>query len=216
MASTMDNANPVVYATRVDQPREAEQRAAAQSTHWWRDDRLAPHAHLFAPDDADSDAESSDDGDAPRDALDAREVFDLVRSITDPEHPLTLEQLAVVNEQHITVDEGDPATKRAPHVLLEFTPTIPHCSMATLIGLSLRVRLLRALPAKYKVDIRIRQGTHQSENAINKQLNDKERVAAALENKHLLGVVHGCLATSAQRGAGTKMPTDGSPLLTTS
>ena len=51
---------------------------------------------------------------------------------------------------------------------------------------------------------------------VNKQLNDKERVAAALENKHLLGVVHGCLATSAQRGAGTKMPTDGSPLLTTS
>ena len=73
--------------------------------------------------------------------------------------------------------------------------------MATLIGLSLRVRLLRALPARYKVNIRIREGTHQSENAINKQLNDKERVAAALENKHLLGVVHGCLDTAALRGA---------------
>ena len=57
-----------------------------------------------------------------------------MRSISDPEHPLTLEQLAVVNAQHITVDEGDAAKGRLPTVLLEFTPTIPHCSMATLIG----------------------------------------------------------------------------------
>ena len=75
------------------------------------------------------------------------------------------------------------------------------------------MRLLRALPSRYKVDIRIRKGTHQSENSINKQLNDKERVAAALENKHLLGVVHGCLASSAQRGAGTNAPVGASPLL---
>ena len=35
---------------------------------------------------------------------------------------------------------------------------------------------------------------------VNKQLNDKERVAAALENDHLLGVVQQCLATAARRG----------------
>jgi len=29
---------------------------------------------------------------------------------------------------------------------------------------------------------------------VNKQLNDKERVAAALENSHLLDVVNQCLA----------------------
>lgn len=54
---------------------------------------------------------------------------DLIRSITDPEHPLTLEQLAVVSAAQITVTQG-----ARPHVLVEFTPTIPHCSMATLIG----------------------------------------------------------------------------------
>lgn len=126
---------------------------------------------------------------------------DLVRSISDPEHPLTLEQLAVVNAEHIIIDEGDKSSHRAAHILLEFTPTIPHCSMATLIGLALRVRLLRSLPSRYKVDIRVRPGTHQSENAVNKQLNDKERVAAALENQHLLGVVSDCLATAGRRGA---------------
>lgn len=61
--------------------------------------------------------------------------------------------------------------------------------------------MLHALPSAYKVDISIRPGTHQSENAINKQLNDKERVAAALENEHLLGVVRGCLETAARRGS---------------
>lgn len=85
-------------------------------------------------------------------------------------------------------------------MLVYLTPTIPHCSMSTLIGLSLRVRLLRALPARYRVDIRIKPGSHQSEHAVNKQLNDKERVQAALENQHLLQVVEGCLATAGQRG----------------
>lgn len=35
---------------------------------------------------------------------------------------------------------------------------------------------------------------------VNKQLNDKERVAAALENNHLLEVVHECLQNASERG----------------
>ncbi|WFD27469.1 hypothetical protein MNAN1_002466 [Malassezia nana] len=189
----MDNANPVVHATRAQRPRAAAHLGSDEA--WWQHETLMPNHSLFVS----ADEEAADD--EATEALDAREVFDLVRSVTDPEHPLTLEQLAVVNEADITVDEGDHSVRRAPTVRLAFTPTIPHCSMATLIGLSLRVRLMRALPPRYKIDIAIREGTHQSEGAINKQLNDKERVAAALENKHLLGVVHGCLATSALRGA---------------
>ena len=65
--------------------------------------------------------------------------------------------------------------------------------MATLIGLSIRVKLLRSLPQRFKVTVRIQPGTHASEGAINRQLNDKERVIAALENPHLLGVVNTCI-----------------------
>ncbi|GAA6059543.1 hypothetical protein JCM10212_006041 [Sporobolomyces blumeae] len=128
--------------------------------------------------------------------IDQDEIFDLIRSISDPEHPLTLEQLAVVSSSQITVHHS-----QRPTVLVEFTPTIPHCSMATLIGLSLRVRLLRSLPERFKVDIRVKEGTHQSEHAVNKQLNDKERVAAALENNHLLSVVQQCLSTADQKSS---------------
>jgi hypothetical protein len=40
-------------------------------------------------------------------------------------------------------------------------------------------------------------GSHSSEAAVNKQLNDKERVAAALENPNLLDMVDRCLAGAA-------------------
>jgi len=115
------------------------------------------------------------------------EIFDHIRNLMDPEHPLTLEQLNVVCSENISVE--DPGNT----VSVLFTPTIPHCSMATLIGLCLRVKLLRVLPARFKVTIKIYPGSHQSEEAVNKQLNDKERVAAALENKHLLDVVNKCI-----------------------
>nr|POE83746.1 protein ae7 [Quercus suber] len=39
-------------------------------------------------------------------------------------------------------------------------------------------------------------GSHASESAVNKQLNDKERVAAALENPNLVDMVDECLAPS--------------------
>lgn len=158
--------------------------------------------------------------------------LDLLRSINDPEHPLTLEQLGVVSAEQIKLD-GD-------NLLVQFTPTVPHCGMATLIGmfslfqeefhlpefadklsigLSLRVRMLRSLPKRFKIDIQVKEGSHQSEHGgsssslsantnleltyestVNKQLNDKERVAAALENSHLLDVVNQCLSTAGRRG----------------
>ena len=65
--------------------------------------------------------------------------------------------------------------------------------MATLIGLSLRVKLLRSLPSRFKVVVNIESGTHGSEHAVDKQLADKERVRKALENDHLLGVVNRCI-----------------------
>ncbi|XP_014675106.1 PREDICTED: MIP18 family protein CG7949-like [Priapulus caudatus] len=123
---------------------------------------------------------------AATDPIDDREVFDHLRCIKDPEHPLTLEELNVLDRDHVRVgDDG---------IDVEFTPTIPHCSMATLIGLSIRVKLIRVLPARLKVRVAVTPGTHVSEGAINKQLADKERVTAALENNHLLEVVNQCLA----------------------
>ena len=108
----------------------------------------------------------------------------MIRHITDPEHPNTLEELAVLNLEDIFINLD------TYEVQVDFTPTIPNCGMATLIGLMIRVKLLRGLPTRFKVDIYIKAGKHEQEKEINKQLNDKERVLAALENPSLLKMVN--------------------------
>lgn len=128
-----------------------------------------------------------------------REVYNLLRNINDPEHPLTLEQLNVVSP---TLIHFSHFTDQRPSVLsVQFTPTIPHCSMATLIGLCIRVRLERSLPNnRFLIKVSVTPGSHQSEADINKQLSDKERVAAALENEQLLSVVNQCLFGAPRMG----------------
>ncbi|OLL25469.1 MIP18 family protein [Neolecta irregularis DAH-3] len=129
-----------------------------------------------------------------RDPIDAQEIYDLLKDISDPEHPLTLSQLAVVQLTQIYVTDHPAAPSK---VVVEITPTIPHCSLATLIGLCIKVRLERALPPRFRIDVKVRKGTHQSENQVNKQLGDKERVAAACENDKLLEVISGMMSTCA-------------------
>ncbi|KAL7266693.1 hypothetical protein RUND412_010752 [Rhizina undulata] len=134
-----------------------------------------------------SDSSDSDD-DEEVEEIDAQEIYDLISPISDPEHPLTLGELAVVNLPHISI--LPPTSSTGIHtVLVEITPTITHCSLATVIGLGVRVRLERALPPRYRVDVRIREGTHTTAGQVNRQLADKERVASALENETLMGVV---------------------------
>src|SRR2546430_17419548 len=100
-----------------------------------------------------------------------RPCIDLISTISDPEHPLSLGELAVINLPHIHVTHKQP-TPTNPHptslVLVEITPTINHCSLATVIGLGVRVRLEQALPPRFRVDVRIREGTHQSTDQVNK------------------------------------------------
>ena len=122
------------------------------------------------------------------DPIDAREVFDYIRDINDPEHPYSLEQLNVVQEELIKVYDTED-----PWVDVSFTPTIPHCSLATLIGLAIKVKLSRSLPPNMKTVVHITPGTHNTEAAINKQLADKERVAAAIDNPSVMRTVNQCL-----------------------
>ena len=78
---------------------------------------------------------------------------------------------------------------------MEITPTITHCSLATIIGLGVRVRLEQALPPNYRVDVRVKEDTHSQDDQVNKQLGDKERVAAALENQDLKRMLDSMLST---------------------
>eukprot|EP00920_Eleutheroschizon_duboscqi_P003352 GHVT01007846.1.p1 GENE.GHVT01007846.1~~GHVT01007846.1.p1 ORF type:complete len:240 (-),score=25.06 GHVT01007846.1:100-819(-) len=60
---------------------------------------------------------------------------------------------------------GDLPLASAPPLLQRvqvlYTPTIPHCSQATLIGLMIRVKLYRCIASKYKVVVNIAKGNRQ-------------------------------------------------------
>lgn len=49
-----------------------------------------------------------------RDEMDSEEVFEIIRNIQDPEHPLTLEQLNVVNLSQVEVNDYDAAGAANP------------------------------------------------------------------------------------------------------
>lgn len=119
-------------------------------------------------------------------------VYDLIRGIIDPEKPETLEELNVVSEEDIFVSRLD----KDYLIKVVFVPTVPHCSLASLIGLSIRTKLETSIPDKFKLDIFIKEGTHETADDINKQINDKERIAAAMENPNLQQIVNQCLENS--------------------
>lgn len=83
-----------------------------------------------------------------------------IRDICDPEYPNTLEELAVVCKEQIVVETA------TQYVRVDFTPTIPHCSMATLIGLCIRVKLYRSLPHSYDVSHALSRATPHSTRSL--------------------------------------------------
>ena len=142
-------------------------------------------------------------------------VFELIRDIKDPEHPFTLEQLSVVSVEHIRVgkilsggtSDGNSAPEAKAHfptdclckeglpipfVDVVFSPTVPHCSMAGIIGLSIRRQLEKYIEG-YWIRIFVKEGTHSTDYSLSKQLNDRDRVFAAFENDGLIAILDSCI-----------------------
>ncbi|EXJ67329.1 uncharacterized protein A1O5_09342 [Cladophialophora psammophila CBS 110553] len=193
------NANPLVL-----NPSDLPTRKRRASV---RDDRTLGHstfaypAPSFAVDPFTRPASPSSlepsDSDAEEEPIDAQEIYDLIATMSDPEHPITLGSLAVVSLPDISIKPTIPnrPNSNLQTVTVLITPTIQHCSLATVIGLGVRVRLEESLPPRFRVDVRIKEGTHSTADEVNKQLADKERVAAALWNPTLQSFIKKMLET---------------------
>ncbi|KAI6089730.1 hypothetical protein F4821DRAFT_230805 [Hypoxylon rubiginosum] len=197
-----DNANPTILNTSQLPTRKGKKGRKVQRSAGPRITELMRKPQYLSDPFYDiswsgSDDTASDD-EFTAEPIDEQEVYDLISTISDPEHPLSLGQLAVVNLPDIDITPT-PSLAADPNaltrVLVKITPTITHCSLATVIGLGVRVRLEQALPPNYRVDVMIKEGSHSQDDQVNKQLADKERVAAALENDTLKGVLDKMLET---------------------
>ncbi|KAL9581302.1 MAG: hypothetical protein Q9212_003978 [Teloschistes hypoglaucus] len=196
------NANPTIRSA-ADLPsrgREPTQKSKNQRPFGLLSSAIPDAAYTPDPFNPSSASESeSSDSEEEVEPIDEQEIYDLIAPIQDPEHPLTLGSLSVVNLPDISLSPTLPPTTLSPNgnnaqpqittVTVLVTPTITHCSLATVIGLGVRVRLEQALPPRFRVDVRIKEGTHSTAEQVNRQLGDKERVAAALENGTLMGVL---------------------------
>lgn len=134
--------------------------------------------------------QTPDDIDSPgREPIDSLEIYNHIRYILDPEHPLTLEQLHIITPDDINVDDSNGS------VDVIFTPTVPNCSLPAILGLCIREKLLRVLPLRFhsKIHISVAKGKHENEESINRQLRDKERCLAALERSTLRDMIEKCI-----------------------
>ena len=114
------------------------------------------------------------------DKIDIYEIFDLIRNINDPEHPYNLEELSIISLDDIIVDNENRL------ITVYFTPTIEQCSFASLIGLSIKKKLLNFISPKYNIDVLIKEPKNDSDKNMNKQLNDKERLEASNLNENIV------------------------------
>lgn len=199
-----DNANPAILnPSDLPSRRGASQQSTARAglfdglipSYPHYDNLITSTSSFPAPIPSNSSDDSISDDDDLREEIDEQEIFDLISTISDPEHPLSLGSLAVVSLPDIFILPPASPTSKISTVKVLVTPTITHCSLATVIGLGVRVRLEQSLPPRFRVDVRIKEGTHASDEATNKQLGDKERVAAAMENGTLVGVIKKMLST---------------------
>jgi metal-sulfur cluster biosynthetic enzyme len=108
-----------------------------------------------------------------------QDVYYLLSEIIDPEFPNTLPELLIIRPEKLSCDEKSLTVK--------FTPTVPHCSLSAFIGLAIRERLQRVFGDTRKIYVLVE--AHQDAAQLNKQLADKERVLAAMENPEIWGVV---------------------------
>ena len=117
------------------------------------------------------------------------EAYDIISRIRDPEFPHTLEELNVVDQDliKVTVDEEH---KQVVYEVV-WVPTTPSCGFALNIALCIRTKLERELSTKKyaKIDIFVQEGKHDNKAAIDRQVNDKERVCAAMENDDVKGAI---------------------------
>ncbi|KAH8596589.1 hypothetical protein B0O99DRAFT_509854 [Bisporella sp. PMI_857] len=189
----LDNANPTILSESelASHRQRRKGRDAGPKSQSIRDLLMAKPSYATMDPFYMSDFSETDSDDSTMEPIDEQEIYDLIAPISDPEHPTSLESLGVVKLQDVHLISPLDLTipSALSRVIVELTPTVSHCSLATVIGLGVRVRLEQALPPSYRVEVKIKKDTHNQAEEVNKQLADKERVAAALENASLANIL---------------------------
>jgi len=119
------------------------------------------------------------------------QIYEIIRTIRDPEHPYTLEQLDVVNEKEITIEE-----KHGKLYCTIYWKPVNAGQYTVHVGMAILMKLQSQLKGldKLKFTITMKGGNPKYKKMIDKQLNDKERLAAAKENETLITFIESLIS----------------------
>ncbi|MEM2933641.1 MAG: iron-sulfur cluster assembly protein [Methanocellales archaeon] len=115
--------------------------------------------------------------------MDRKEILDILKKVYDPEHPISVLDLKIVEAEDISI-EGDKAR-------IEFKPTSPFCPMGGLIGVVIKYALEKKLGKE--VEVRVKKGTHAQEKLLNDMLEDKKKYEAMLARLKPSGLLEQCI-----------------------
>jgi len=129
-------------------------------------------------------------------------IFFQLFEIIDPEFPIVLIKLKVLKLEFIKILFYIPFQKLVYSI--SFFPTFGKCKLAPLLGITLfstyfkkttMKKLFKLVIAKWFVHFKVKltNKDHKNGENITKQLNDKERLSAALENKSIRISVLKCM-----------------------
>eukprot|EP01017_Pseudomicrothorax_dubius_P011376 TRINITY_DN14244_c0_g1_i1.p1 TRINITY_DN14244_c0_g1~~TRINITY_DN14244_c0_g1_i1.p1 ORF type:complete len:159 (-),score=28.43 TRINITY_DN14244_c0_g1_i1:136-612(-) len=114
------------------------------------------------------------------------EVYELLRTIRDPEYPFLIGDLLAIERRNINVTTSE---KGENVIDIEWTPMRARKVWAVKVSLAMIYKLEKTLSKyrKVKVNVLLKdQKGSRTWDEINKQLHDKERVASAWENEKTL------------------------------
>lgn len=117
-------------------------------------------------------------------ALGKSKVIDVLKKVYDPEYPMSVIDLKIVNEEDISFD-GDK-------IKILFTPTSPFCPMGGIIGAMIKYALEKSTGKA--VEVSLKPGTHAQEKMLNEVFGNKKQYDDAIERLKKAGILDKCVA----------------------
>ena len=116
--------------------------------------------------------------------MEKSEVIDVLKKVYDPEYPMSVIDLKIVNEEDISFD-GDK-------IKILFTPTSPFCPMGGIIGAMIKYALEKSTGKA--VEVSLKPGTHAQEKMLNEVFGNKKQYEDAIERLRKAGILDKCVA----------------------
>ena len=125
-------------------------------------------------------------------------IFSLLIEIRDPEFPYQLSQLDILSIEKILIEKY--ILNQNIYITVTINPTYKMCTMSSVIGLSIENILYNKITGillnehfpqgwNWKYCTNIPHTLHVKSSIITKQLNDKERISAAIENVSIRNII---------------------------